>query len=124
MTNIPMQHGSNSDLIEPRDLMKEVARVYRASLPSDNATSRTSELMRLADSLEIGETVYPRSGVDRVRLQESADHSGSQFLVPPKSADLWEEILHGEARKRKATHWMAYYEAAVIFSPQSVKYLK
>jgi hypothetical protein len=53
-----MQQGSNSGLIEPRDLMKEVARVYRASLPSDNAKSRTSELMRLADSLEIGERLF------------------------------------------------------------------
>jgi hypothetical protein len=38
--------------------MKELARVFKASLSSDDGKGRTSELVRLADSLEIGERLF------------------------------------------------------------------
>jgi hypothetical protein len=43
--------------------MKEVACTYKAAfLPSDNAKRRTSELMRLADSLGMGERLFIPAG--------------------------------------------------------------
>lgn len=75
--------------------MKEVAYTYKAaSFPPDNAKSRASQLMRLADSLEIRrDPIYTRRGVGRDRVQESTEQSGAKFLLPSKSSDLREAVL-------------------------------